>query len=73
MPLRSLLGEHPVFAPEDIAAMTAAFDDTLRSLGLVDRADPAVTIVAKAILDLAQQGELDPARLREKALTALRK
>ena len=73
MPLQSLLAEHPVLAPEDIAVMTAAFEDTLRSLGLVDRADPAVTMVAKAILELARQGELDPARLRDKALTAIRK
>jgi hypothetical protein len=67
-----LLAGQPAFSPQDIAAMTAAFEDALRSLGLVDRADPAVTMVAKAIIEAARQGERDPFRLRDQALKTLR-
>jgi hypothetical protein len=34
----------------------------------VDRSDPAVLAVAKRIIALAQQGERDPVRLRERAV-----
>ena len=36
-----------VFSPEEIAIIATAFEDTLRALGLVNRNDPAVTMVAK--------------------------
>jgi hypothetical protein len=52
------------FSPEDIAALTTAFEDTLSALGLVDRNDPAVTMVAKRIIELAKHGERNPTRLR---------
>jgi hypothetical protein len=72
VPLQSLISGNPAFGPEEIAVMSAAFDETLRSLGLVDRSDPATLLVAKTIFQLAQEGEHDPDRLREKALKALR-
>jgi hypothetical protein len=56
------------FSPEDITILTAAFEDTIRSLGLVDRSGPATEVVAKLILTLAQQGERDPIKLRDGAL-----
>jgi len=34
-------------------------------LGLVDRNDPTVTILAKRIIELAKKGERDPAQLRK--------
>jgi hypothetical protein len=43
----------------------------LRALRLADRADPATEIIAKKIIELAQQGERDPARLRERAIQFL--
>jgi hypothetical protein len=48
------------FSPEDITAL----EDTLSALGLVDRNDPAVLLVAKHIIELAKHGERDPVRLR---------
>jgi hypothetical protein len=46
MPIRPLLeGEGAVFGPEEIAGITAAFDDALKQLGLVDRKDPIVLVV----------------------------
>ena len=64
MPIRPLLeSEKGVFAPEDIAAITVAFDKVLDSLGLLDRKDPAVAMVARITLDIAKEGERDPERL----------
>ncbi len=58
------------FSPEDITILTAAFEDTILTLGLVDRAGPATEVIAKLILALAQQGERDPIKLRDGALGA---
>jgi len=52
--------------------LAVALEDTLRQLRLVDRNDPAVTIVAKTIIELARRGERDPVRLREQAIQSLR-
>ena len=46
VPIRPLLAAG-AFSPEDVATLTAAFEDILRALKLVDRSDPAVTLVAK--------------------------
>jgi hypothetical protein len=59
------------FEPEAITVMTTAFEETLRTLGLVDRTGPAPEIVAKKIIELAQQGERDPIRLRDRAVQSL--
>jgi hypothetical protein len=48
-----------------------SFEDTLRSLRLIDGNDPAVTIVAKHIIELAKSGERNPIRLGEGALKSL--
>ena len=72
MPLRSLLSESGVFSPHEIAVITSAFEDTLSALGLADRQDPAVTMVAKRILELAKGGEDDPILLREAVLNSFR-
>jgi len=70
VPIRRLLENH-VFGPDEITVLTTAFEDTLRALGLADRADPATEIIAKKIIELAQQGERDPVRLRERAIQFL--
>ena len=60
------------FGPDAIAVLAAALEDALRQLRLVDRNDPAVTMVAKRIIELARQGERDPIRLREQAVQSFR-
>jgi hypothetical protein len=52
------------FSPEDVIAISSAFEDTLRALRLVDRTDPRVLMIAKRIIELAKHGERDPIRLR---------
>jgi hypothetical protein len=64
--------DHDAFGPETIALLAAALEDTLRQLGLADRNDPAVTRVAKTIIELARLGERDPIRLRDVALASFR-
>ena len=59
------------FDPEEIACMTAAYEDALRVLQLANRQVPITELVAKKIIEVAQAGERNPDRLREKALTEL--
>jgi hypothetical protein len=70
MPIRRLLKNY-AFGPDEITILTSAFDDALRRLRLSDRADPATEVVARKIIELAQQGERDPTRLSERAIQAL--
>ena len=65
MPLVRFLDNHS-FGPEAITAMTAAFEDTLRTRGLVDHIG-----LAKTVIELARQGECDPIRLRDRAVQSL--
>jgi len=73
MPIRPLLEkEGAVFGPDDIAGITAAFDDALKQLGLVDRKDPIVLVVARTTVQLAKEGERDPKSLSDKVVERLR-
>ena len=60
------------FTPEDVAVLTAVFEETLQALRLVDRNDPAVTMLAKRIIAFARQGERDPTMLRAAVLKSFR-
>ena len=71
MPIRPLLQEGS-FSPEDITFLVTAFEDALTALGLVDRNDPAALLVAKRIIQVAQQRERNPTRLRDIILQSFR-
>jgi hypothetical protein len=60
--------QNSAFAPEDIAPLVAAYEDCLRTLKLSDRSDPLTETVAKKIIELAQTGIRDSARLGRLAL-----
>jgi len=60
--------QNSAFGPDEINFMTTAYDDALRVLGLTDRSDPLTEILAKKIVEIAQTGERDPARIRAKAV-----
>jgi hypothetical protein len=51
--------------------LTAAYQEALRTLRLANRSYPTTEIVAKKIIELAQRGERDPVRLRERAIRSL--
>jgi hypothetical protein len=67
MPISRVLQDGS-FEPEEAAHIAAAFDDILRDLNLTDRTDPLTQIVAKKVIELAQNAERDPIRIREKVL-----
>jgi hypothetical protein len=71
MPIRSLFGDG-AFSPEDVTAITSAFEDTLRALRLIDRTDPAVSMIARRLIELAKGGERDPILLRDAVLKSFR-
>ena len=64
--------EQEIFGPDTVAMLAAELEVTLRQLGLVDRNVPAVTMVAKKIIELARRGERDPIRLRDQAVQSFR-
>ena len=70
MAVYRLLKNRP-FGPDEIKILTAAYDEALRMLRLANRSDPTTEIVAKKIIELAQRGERDPVRLRERAIRSL--
>jgi hypothetical protein len=61
-----------VFDQEAIAAMAAAFENTLGELNLTDRDDPIVETVARIIIECARRGNRDPVDMRDCALKAIR-
>ena len=67
MPLYRLL-QNSAFEPEAVAAMGAAFEETCRLLGLADTSDALRDLVAIKIIELAQQGERDADRLRQRTM-----
>jgi hypothetical protein len=73
MPIGAILKDDHSFGPEDIANLTAAFEAALTKIGLTDRKDPLTTTVAKAIIQVAKNGERDPQKLCERALNILGK
>jgi hypothetical protein len=64
MPIYRLL-QNSGFEPEHVSAMADAFEQTLPKLGLIDRADPLVDLVAQKVIEIGQQGERDAARIRD--------
>ena len=57
-----------VFDLEDIAVMATAFDRLLADFKLVDRDDPAVTMLARLVIEIVRTGERDPERIRQEVL-----
>jgi hypothetical protein len=71
MPTRLIIKNDIAFSPEEAKVLIEAFEDTLRALNLVDRADPVTMLVAKRIVELAKQGERDVVKLRERTLKTI--
>jgi hypothetical protein len=61
-----------VFEPEAVISMAKAYEDALVALGLTDRRDPIPELVAKKIVEIAETGERDPTRLRDRVLEEIR-
>jgi len=72
MPIRRFLEGDRSFGPGEVEVLVTAFEDALRELQLSDREDPVTLTVARRIIELANEGERDPVRLRDRALESLR-
>ncbi len=59
------------YGPEDIRAMTDAFDIARIVLRLTDKDDPITELLAKAIVGVAATGERKPGEIATKAIDAL--
>jgi hypothetical protein len=70
MPIYRLVRQELVLTPDEISSITIAFEDALRSMGLVNRADPLAETVATKVIELVKAGERDPERLRRQVLIA---
>jgi hypothetical protein len=74
MPIRGLLDvQEVVFDPEDIKALTAAHETTLERLQIADRKSAMAFLIAKAVIEVAKDGERDPHRVSERVIRVLRK
>ncbi len=62
------LKDQPVFEPEAVRAMSAAFDEVCRSLKLPETATREREAIAVRIVELARRGERDAKRLSERVL-----
>jgi hypothetical protein len=71
MQLHRLL-ENSAFEPLHLEAMSYAFEAVCIQLRLANRSDPICDIVAEKVIELAQCGERDPARLRDRVLEAIK-
>jgi hypothetical protein len=54
--------------PELIRSLEAAYEKTLRKIGLVDRDDPITEMIARKIVEFAQTGVQDAAQLSAMAI-----
>ena len=63
--------ENTAFGPEEIERLVAAYEKTLRALGLKDRNDPITQLVAEKIIAVGRLGIEDPAEISKLALKEL--
>lgn len=59
------------FSPEDVERVKTAYEDALRALRIVNRADPLTVVIAKRIIDAVQTGIRDSEQLSALAIKDL--
>ena len=70
MAIYSLFRNKP-FEPEAISALSGAYADVCRALGLGDGDRPETDAIAKKVIEFAQRGVSDRVDLRERVLQEL--
>jgi hypothetical protein len=70
MAINRILQNAPL-SPEDINRLVAAYEATLKALGLIDRSDPMTELVARKIIEIGQTGVRDPQQISRLAVTDL--
>ena len=71
MPIRLLIKSERSFSRKETQIIVDAFEETLRTLNLVDRTDPVTQLIANELLEFAKRGERDPVRLRDRTIAAV--
>jgi hypothetical protein len=59
------------FGPDEIAVMVAAYEVGLTQINSSGHNDPAAETLAQTIVMLAKQGERDPTRLEQRAISVM--
>jgi hypothetical protein len=67
MPIYRLLQNMPM-GPEEIGRLTTAYEQALRTIGIVDHGDPLAELLAKKIIEVAQTGIREPADISAQAI-----
>jgi hypothetical protein len=57
--------------PAEISCLVAAYEATLKALGLKDRNDPITELVARKIIEIGETGICDPEQLAQLAIKDL--
>jgi hypothetical protein len=74
MPMRLVVANSEnSYLATDTGILIDAFEAALNELGLANRKDPAVLVVANCIIAFAKTGVLDPLQLRDLAVKVVRK
>ncbi len=63
--------QNAAFGPDDIDRMVAAYEETLKALGLKDRSDPITDLVVRKIVEISQTGVRDARQLSKLAIEKL--
>jgi hypothetical protein len=63
--------QEAAFPPDRVQAITVAYEQTCKQLLLTDREDPLMALVAKKVIEIAQNGEHDPETISRRAVTEL--
>jgi hypothetical protein len=71
MPITPFL-RNQAFDPEALDAMSLAFTNVCKTLGLSDRSDKLTEIVANHVIEWAQRGVLDPIELAAATLRGIK-
>jgi hypothetical protein len=59
------------FGPQEIEAMSAAYENALIDLGITNRDDLITELIAKSIVNVIATGERNPELIKERAINAL--
>lgn len=70
MTIYRILQNSPL-GPDEIARLSAAYEEALRTFGVEDRNDPLTELIAKKIIEIGQTGLKDPAQICSRAIEAL--
>jgi hypothetical protein len=59
------------FGPQEIEAMSAAYENALIDLGITNRDDLVTELIAKSIVNVISTGERNPKLIKERAINLL--